>query len=170
MKKIFLGTLFLMLAMPVFCQNDLVSNLFNKYNGQEGFTVVNITGDMLKIFTQAEQDRRDTVLYSKLSEVRILSLNAASCDQKSSVDFRRDVYDKLDKTVYKEMINVKQKDEDVIIMMKEKDGHVFEILVISQGSNSALIQVKGDILLTELADMAGKMPMKGMEHFHKMNQ
>lgn len=169
MKKILFSMLFLALAMPVFCQNDLISNLFNKYNGQEGITIVNVTGDMLKIMSQAEQERRDTVLQSRLDAVRILSTEG-SCDQKSALDLRSEVYDKLDKSAYKEMISVKQDSEDVFIMMKEKDGHVSEILIISQGKNSALIQVKGDILLSELADLAGKMPMKGMEQFQKMNQ
>ncbi len=169
MKKIFLSTLFLALAMPVFCQNDLISNLFNKYNGQEGITIVNVTGDMLNIISQAEQERRDTVFQSRLDEVRILSTEG-NCDQKAALDLRSEVYEKLDKSVYKEMISVKQDSEDVFILMKEKNGHVSEILIISQGKNSALVQVKGDILLSEMAELADKMPMKGMEQFQKMNQ
>jgi hypothetical protein len=118
---------------------------------------------MLKLITQAEQERRDTVLNSKLSEIRILSLES-NCDKPVDLDLRRDIYDKLDKSQYKEMMSVKQQDEDVVILLKEVNGRIAEILIIAGGKNdNALIQIKGDMLLSEIADMAGKYQMKGME-------
>jgi hypothetical protein len=169
MKKTIVVMTFLLVSVSAFCQNDLISNIFNKYSGKEGFTTVSITGDMLKLMTQAEQERRDTVFNSKLTEVKILALEKNSCDQVPAIDLRTEVYDKLDKSVYKEMINVKQSNEDVVIMMKETNGHISEILIIAGGkSDNALIQVKGDLLLSEMAELAGKYPMQGFEHFRKL--
>jgi hypothetical protein len=98
-----------------------------------------------------------------LSEIRILSLES-NCDKPVDLDLRRDIYDKLDKSQYKEMMSVKQQDEDVVILLKEVNGRIAEILIIAGGKNdNALIQIKGDMLLSEIADMAGKYQMKGME-------
>ena len=161
MRKIIIGVMALLLAGMAFGQNDVVSAIFSKYAGVEGITTVNITGDMLKLIAQAEEGRQDTTFSSRLSEIKIMALEK-SCDKPASIDLRAEVYDKLDKSVYKEMMTVKQQGEDVIILVKELKGRIAELLIIVGGQEeNALIQVKGDILLSEMADMAGKYQMKG---------
>jgi hypothetical protein len=170
MKKILLGTVILCFTGLAFGQQDLVNSIFTKYSGVEGITSVNITGDMLKMFAQAEQQRMDTTFTSRLSEVRILSLEK-SCDQPPAVNFRTEIYDKLDRSVYKEMLSVKQAGEDVVILARELNGRISELLIIAGGQkDNALIQVKGDMLLSEMAGMAGKYQMKGFEHLKELER
>ena len=154
----------------VFAQKDLVSAVFDKYAGVEGFTIVNVTGDMLKLITQAEAELRDTTFTSTLSEVRILALEK-DCDKPVAINLRAELYDKLDKSVYKEMLSVKQEGEDIVILVKELNGRIAELLIIAGGQNeNALIQVKGDMLLSEMAGMAGKYQMKGFEQLKKLEK
>jgi len=170
MKKILLGLLALCLTGILFAQKDLVSAVFEKYAGIDGITTVNITGDMLKLFAQAEEQRRDTTFVSKLSEVRILALEK-NCNSPVALDLRSELYDKLDKSIYKEMLSVKQKGEDIVILMKEINGHIAEILIIAGGEDeNALIQVKGDMLLSEMANLADKYQMKGFEQLKKLEK
>lgn len=170
MKKLILGFSAILLTALGYAQTDLIGSVFEKYSGIEGFTTVNISGDMLKLMTQAEMQRRDTVFSSTLSEIRILAMED-ECDKPSGLNLKTEVYDKLDKSVYKEMLTVKQTDEDVVIMIKESEGRIKEMLVIVGGAdNNALIQIKGDMLLSELADMAGKYQMKGFEHLRKLEK
>jgi hypothetical protein len=170
MRKIIIGMMALCFSGMAFAQKDPVSAVFDKYAGVEGITTVNITGDMLKLISQAEEQRRDTVFTSKLSEVKILALEK-SCDKPATMDLRTELYDKLDKSVYKEMLTVKQNDEDVIILAKELKGRLAELLIIVGGKNeNALIQVKGDILLSELAGLADKYQMKGFEQLKKLEK
>jgi hypothetical protein len=152
-------------------QKDVVSAVFDKYAGAEGFTTVNISGDMLKLMAQAEQERRDTVISSKLTGVRILALEKGCEKPLATIDLRTEVYDKLDKSVYKEMMTVKQKDEDVLILVKENAGRIAELLLLVTGQDDhVMIQVTGDILLSEMADMAGKYPMKGFDQLMKLEK
>jgi hypothetical protein len=170
MKKIIIGLIGVCLTGMTFAQKDVVSAVFDKYAGNEGFTTVNISGDMLKLFAQAEEQRRDTTFTSKLSEVRILALEK-DCDKPATIDLRAEVYDKLDKSVYKEMMTVKQSDEDVIILVRESNGRIAELLIIVGGKDdNALIQVKGDMLLSEMADMAGQYQMKGFDHLKMLEK
>ncbi len=170
MKKILLGFVALCLTGWTFGQKDLVSTLFDKYNGAEGITIVNVSGDMLKLLTQAEQERRDTVFTSKLTELRVLATDK-SCDKPAVLDLRKEVYDKLDKSVYREMISVKEQGEDVVILVKEANGRISEMLIIAGGEKeNALVQIKGDLLLSELAGMAGKFPMMGFHELNKMEK
>jgi hypothetical protein len=153
-----------------FAQKDVVSAVFDKYAGVEGFTTVSITGDMLNLIAQAEEQRRDTTFTSKLTEVKILALEN-SCDKPAKLDLRTEVYDKLDKSAYKEMMTVKQNDEDVIILAKELKGRITELLIIVGGQDeNVLIQVKGDMLLSEMANMAGQYQMKGFEQLKKLEK
>jgi hypothetical protein len=170
MKKIIISVAALLLAGFTYAQKDLVSTVFEKYAGTEGITTVNVSGDMLKLFTQAEKDKSDADFTSSLSEIRILATDKG-CDKPVSIDFRSEIYDKLDKGLYKEMVSVKNTEEDVVIMMKESNGRIAEIIIIAGGKGeNALIQVKGDMLLNEMAEMAGKYQMKGFEQLKKLEK
>jgi hypothetical protein len=170
MKKIIFGILAMCLTGLACAQKDIVSAVFEKYAGVEGFTTVSLTGDMLKLITQAEEQRSDTTFTSKLSGIKILAAEK-DCDKPATIDLRAEVTDKLDKSVYKEMMTVKQSDEDVLILVKESNGRIAELLIIVGGKDdNALIQIKGDILLGELAEMAGKYQMKGFEQLKKLEK
>lgn len=170
MKKILFAMTAILISGATFAQKDLITSFFEKYSGQEGITIINVSGDMLKLMTDAEQERRDTVFTSKLSEVKVMALEK-NCEKPVSVDFRSEVYDKLDKSVYKEMMSVKQNEEDVFILVRESGNRISEILIIVGGQkDNALIQVKGDLLLSELADMAGKYQMKGLDQLRRLEK
>lgn len=169
MKKLILGIGVILIAASGYAQNDLISSVFEKYAGVEGITTVNISGDMLNMMAKAEMEKRDTIIQSKLSEIRILAVED-DCDKPVQLNLKSEVFEKLDKSVYKEMISVKKTDEDVVVLLKEANGRISEMLVIVGGPNdNALIQIKGDMLLSELSDMMGKFPMKGFDQFKKMD-
>lgn len=170
MKKIMIILAIMGMVGTTFAQKDPVSAVFDKYAGTEGFTTVNISGDMLNMMTKAEEERRDTSFQSKLSEIKIL-VREKTCDESAAPDFKTEVLDKIDKKVYKEMMTVKQEDENVIILVKESGGRISELLLVVSGKNdNVLIQAKGDMLLSEMADLAGKCQMKGFDQFRKMDK
>jgi hypothetical protein len=163
MKKLMIAIAACCLAGCTFAQKDQVSALFDKYNGKEGITVVNVTGDMLKLISQAEEQRRDTVFTSKLNEIKVLAVEK-SCDKPVNIDFKQELYDKLDKSLYKEMVSVKKEGQDVVVLFRENGERISEILIIVGGNeDNALVQVKGDMLMSEMADMFGKYQINGME-------
>jgi hypothetical protein len=171
MKKILFGLMALCLTGMAYAQKDVVSTVFEKYAGTPGYTTVNITGEMLNLVAHVEEQRRDTTFTSRLSEVKILALENGCDKPEASIDLRAEVYSKLDKSVYKEMLSVKQSDEDVVILAKEANGRIAELLIIVGGKdNNALIQIKGDMLLSEMAEMANHYDMKGFEHLKKFEK
>lgn len=170
MKKLIIGIVSLCFAGMSYGQHDIVSMVFDKYAGVDGFTTVSISGDMLKLLAQAEADRRDTTFASKLYEVKILALEK-DCDKPATIDLRAEVYDKLDKSVYKEMMTVKQSDQDVVILVKESNGRIAELLIIVGGQDeNALIRLKGDMVLSEMAEMADNYKVKGFEQLKKLEK
>jgi hypothetical protein len=162
--------LFLLICFTgvAFSQGDPVADLFKKYSGKDGFITVNITGDMLKLMAQMEQDKRDTVFQSSLQTINILTVEKSTDKSAPVVDFRAEISNKLDKLVYREMMSVKKADEDVTIMLREQGGIVAEILIIAGGkTDNALIQVKGSILLREMSDFTDNFKVRGFEYLKK---
>jgi hypothetical protein len=170
MKQILVILAIMGIAGTVCAQKDPVTAVFEKYAGTEGFTTINISGDMLNMITKAEEDRRDTTFQSKLTEIKIL-VREKNCDETAGPDLKTEVLDKIDKKVYKEMMTVKQEDENVIILVKESGGRISELLLVVSGKDeNVLIQAKGDMLLSEMADMAGKCQMKGFDQLRKLDK
>jgi hypothetical protein len=169
MKTLFLLLMTLSLAGTALGQKDPVSATFDKYSGKDGYTIVNITGEMLRMMAQIEEDRRDTTFLSKLNELKILVRE--KCSDQPVVNFRSEIYDKLDKSAYKEMMTVKEDDEDVAILVKESGGRISEFLIIVGGNkDNVLIQGKGNLLLNEIAKMTGGCHMKGLEHLKELEK
>ena len=171
MKKMMMILACICLAGMASAQKDPISAVFDKYSGKEGYTTVNISGDMLNMITQMQEERKDTTFQSKLSELRILARDKNCNNQAPVADLKTEVYDKIDKNIYKEMMTVKESDQDVVILVKEANGRISEFLLLVTGKDdNVLIQAKGDILMREMADLAGKFPMKGFDELKKMEK
>jgi hypothetical protein len=171
MKKVMIILAMACFAGTVFAQKDPVSAAFEKYDGKEGFTVVTLTGDMLNMFTKAAEEKHDTTFKSKITSLRILVREKEKAGASPVPDFKTEVYDKLDKQAYKEMMTVKQSDQNVVILVKENGGRISELLLMVTGQDdNVLIQAKGDMLLSEMADLGGKCQINGMDQLKKLEK
>lgn len=171
MKRLVVLLISAFFTVILLAQKDPVSVVFEKYSGKEGFISVNMTGDMLGLIMKMEEEKRDTTFRSKLTMVNILASEKGHDSPSEAVDFKAEVYEKIDRSVYKEMMTIKESDEEVAIMIKESNGEISELLVIVGGQKeNALIQVKGSIILGEVADIAGKSQMKGFEYLRNLEK
>jgi hypothetical protein len=159
MKRILIIALTLVSAGMAFGQKDPYQQVFDKYTGKEGITAVNINGDMLNMFTQA-----DSLITSKLTSIQVLAVEK-SCDKpQASVNFLNEISGILDKSVYKEMLNVKESDQEVHIYIKEQNGRISDMIIVVSGQkDNALVRIQGDMLLSEMSKMMSQTPMKGFE-------
>jgi hypothetical protein len=170
MKKLMIILAMVSFTGTMFAHKDPVSAAFDKYNGKEGFTTVSLTGDMLNMITKAAGESHDTTFQSKLTSVRILVREKGKSGSEMP-DFKTEVYDKIDKQAYKEMMTVKEADQDVVMLVKENGGRISEFLLLVTGKDdNVLIQAKGDMLLREMADLGGKCQLKGFEQLKKFDK
>ncbi len=128
MKKVMIILAMACFAGTVFAQKDPISAAFEKYDGKEGFTTVTLSGDMLNMFTKAAEEKHDTTIQSKITSLRILVREKGKSEGTVAPDFKTEVYDKLDKQAYKEMMTVKKSDQNVVILVKENGGRISEIV------------------------------------------
>ena len=160
MKNLILIITTLIFSITLFGQ-DPVNDVFNQYAGKEGFTTVNITGELFKMLVKMKADSTHCKnLSTRIDEVKILAQEDGT---KSDVNFHDLIYNKLNKKDFKELLTVKESDENVNILAKESNGRIREFLLIVSGKENVLISIKGDILLSELDDLSDSIDLKGFE-------
>ncbi|MBN2274378.1 MAG: DUF4252 domain-containing protein [Bacteroidales bacterium] len=173
MKKIIVS---LMVAITtvystaVIAQQDPVSKLFGRYAGKEGFTSVYVTGDMLKMASNCDPENQDLSFLSRLTEVRVLAQECAE-GQSSELNFHAEIWPNLDHTAYKELLIVKEKDQDVKIVARENGDVITEFLIIVSGSDeNVLVQIKGSINLNELDKLSDSFDIEGFDQLKKLEE
>jgi hypothetical protein len=157
MKKVIFVLIISGLTHFVNAQADPVSKVFNKYAGAEGFTTVNIPGVMLKMAARMDPQNKDMEFISKLNEVKILTQETKTPGYED-LNLYEEVYKQLDKSLYKELLIVSEKDEHVNMLVREDNGIISEFLMIVSGSDeNVLISIKGEIELDELGGLSGSI-------------
>jgi hypothetical protein len=165
----------LVLITSVFCtvviaQQDPVSKLFDKFAGKEGFTTVYVTGDLLKMAAKCDPDNKDLGFLSRLTEVRVLAQECKE-GQASGINFHAEIWPNLDQSAYKELLIVKEKDQDVKMLARENGNTISEFLIIVSGiDENVLVQIKGDLNLNEMDKLSDSFDFKGFDQLKKLEE
>lgn len=124
-----------------------VDRLFQKYSDKEGYTCISISGNLLNFAARLENDKgKDRDIEAKITEVRILTSKE---DNDEKVNFHDVVMKGLDLSDYEEMMRVKETGQDMRMLVRTEGRRVKEFLLVTGGEDNALIQVKGDMSLSD---------------------
>jgi len=163
MKKLLLSFVVITFTFMANAQSDPVNEVFSRYANQEGFTVVNISGDMFNMLKDLDKGDDDLQkLSGSVSDFKILVHEG-----KANADFpgfHELIYNKLDKGAYKELMTVKNHNQDVNFMVKQDGDYISELLMIVSGDDDVLMRLKGHFKMSDLAGIAGSMNIAGMEN------
>jgi len=171
MKKLSLIILVSVFPLLVFSQHPSVNKLFEKYAEKDGFTTVYISKNLFKMIGDMNLDDPDVdELVDKLETIKIL---ASDCEfiNEDNLNFYEEIMDELPVEEYEELLVVKEKDQDVKFLAKEKNGIITELLLVVGGKdNNALICITGNINLKHISKLASSMEGTGMEHLKKLEE
>ena len=159
MKKVFFVLIICGLTHLLNGQTDPVSKIFNQYAGEEGFTTVNLSAGMFKLLAKMDPDDKDLQKVSGLKEIKILTQEGRYGIYKD-LNFYEEIYNQLDKSLYKEMMVVKEKDEHVNMLVREDDGVISEFLmIVTSDDENVLISIKGEIDLENIDELTGSIDL-----------
>ena len=154
----------------VFSQQSPVDKLFDKYSGKDGFTTVYITQYMFEMFRNVETNDKDfDNLVKGLKSIRILSVE----DKKAipaNTNFFKEIMKDLPVDQYKELMVVKEKDQEVKFLIKENQGKIVEFLLVSGGKDNTLICIQGNIDMKSLSKLSKSLNINGMKPLEKMDK
>jgi len=164
MKRIFIGGMLIMLTLFTMGQTSAVDKVFDKYSGKEGYTTVYISSFMFNMLNSLETDDPEFDEFKKAT-AGIQSIKILTQDGGDSEAFGAELLEMLPRSEYKEMMVVKDQDEDVLFLAREENGKITEfLLIVSGGGEDALIVIQGDIDLESIASIASGLDMPGFEN------
>lgn len=162
MKTNILIITWLLISSAVSAQTA-VDKLFDKYSGKDGFTTVYISQYMFDMFKDVQTNDQDfDNLVKGLKSIRILNLEDPS-KLPAGVNFYDEVMKSLPIKDYKELMVIKEKDQNVKFLVKEENGKISELLLISGGKDNALICIQGNIDIKSIAKLSKSLSIQGMK-------
>jgi hypothetical protein len=170
MKKILIILWILFLSLNTKAQSP-VDKLFDKYAEKDGFTTIVITQYMFDMFKSSNtSDKEFDDLVRNLKSIRILTVG----DKKNvpaGINFFKEIMKELPVQQYKELMAVKEKDQQVKFLVKENSqGRIAELLLITGGEDNVLICIQGDIDMKSLSKLSKNLNIGGMKSLEKMDK
>ena len=157
-----------MLTLLAMAQNSAVDKVFDKYSGKDGYTTVYISSFMFNMLNSLETGDPEYNEFKKAT-AGIKSIKILTQDGGDSKAFGAELLEMLPRSEYKEMMVVKDQDEDVLFLAREEGGKITEFLLIVSGDGEdALIAIQGDIDLESIASIAAGMDMPGLENLEDL--
>ena len=178
MKKVVVLLLCSMITVTLAAQVSPVDKLFDKYAGQEGYTMVYITKYMFSMFAQLNDKESDKdaeelgKVLGKLDNIKILAVDDEA-SIKGKVNFYDEIMKELPRNEYNELMVVKEKDSDVVFLAREVKGVIVELLLIAGGtsnSDNVLISIQGVIDLENIAKISKGLGIEGMKSLEELEK
>lgn len=155
MKKLAITVALILWITNIHAQRS-IDRLFEKYSDSDDFTCITVSGNLLNIAAQLDDDGDNHDIDAKITEVRIL---AQKDHNSGSVNFHDLVMRDINQGDYEEFMRVKESDSDLRVMVRTKGKRITEFLLVTGGDENAVIQVKGDMSISDarrLCDNARK--------------
>jgi hypothetical protein len=92
-------------------------------------------------------------------------------EKKDGRTLYQEVFSTLPKNQFEELMTIRDKDNDMRFMVKEVNGKINELLMISGSPDSFMIlSLTGEIDLNKVSKLGSKMNVKGLEKLEKMEE
>ena len=152
-------------------QNDVVTKLFNDYYDDDNFTKISVSSKMFELFTNIEPgDENEEEILEAISKLKGLKV-IASDSVPNSNKLYADAVKKISGNGYEELMEVKDAEEDMKFMIKEKEGIIEELVMVVGGNkNFFILSLYGEIDLKKISKLSKSMNVKGMEYLKQLDE
>ncbi|MCH6232727.1 DUF4252 domain-containing protein [Cognataquiflexum rubidum] len=174
-KRIIPMIMMTLLVSGVQAQDDAITKFFSKYMEDENFSRVYISPKMMQMAggflksasEESDQEAEDLgELISKVRGIRILS-----ADTPNGKNLYQEAMATLNKNKYEDLMDVADKGSNVKFMVREENGLVKELLMISgSGESFTLLSMLGNFTYQDLNILADKTNMPGMKEYKSGNK
>ena len=169
--KNFIAIILCFLTVGVFGQSAGVASYIEKYGDNSEFTTITVNKKMFQMLATAANGDKDMdpdvkEMIDNLDELKILTT-------KSGIGTHYKEANKLiEGDGFEELMNVKDKGDNVRFMVKDSDGGniVDELIMIVSGEEFVLLDFIGKIDLTKVAKLGKSINMGGLEHLEKIKE
>jgi len=156
-------------------QDDAIVKFFSKYMEDERFSRVYISPKMMQMaggFLKsggAETDKEAKELGELISKVR--GIRILSAEKLDGQAIYKEAMGTLTRNKYEDLMDVADKGSNIKFMVREENGRVMELLMISGSKESfTLLSMLGNFTYKDLNILADKTTIPGMQEYGKGNK
>jgi Domain of unknown function (DUF4252) len=157
MKRVIIQFVFILFVSGFVAQSQSIDHLFNTYGGEKDVVSLYIPGFLCRIGAAlGDLDEPERELLNSIRSVRILVSDNDELNR--HVNFVREINYRGHRSDYSCLLEVHDSGNDVVIMGKERNGQVSELLIVVGGDDNAVICIKGRMdkdLLDALYEVTG---------------
>ena len=157
-------------AQFAIAQNKPIDRLFEKYADREGFTTVFISKDMFKLFAKLDSGNSDEFTKAVAGVEGIKILTAEGTDLNHKINFFDELRNQIPFNEYSTLLSVKEKGQELRMMVKEEGGRITEFLMLGGGDDNVLISIVGDIDLNSISKISGGLNIQGLQNLDKIDK
>jgi len=170
-RVIFNAFILVMISLNAFAQRNPVDKLFEKYSGKDGFTTILISSKMFSMFSDMEAGDDDVnKMIKNIESIKILTTDDESLLD-PGINFYKEIMDELSLDEYEELMVIKEKDQDIKFLIKEKEDIIVELLLVIGGEgNNTLISIRGIIDLKSISRLSKSMNIQGLDELEKIDE
>lgn len=163
MKNIIIVALIATLPSLALGQNKSIEKFYNKYKAQENVTDINLQGWVLELAASFSDDGSEKVL-EKISKLRVLVIEEGNLIK--SGEYNQLIKD-VKKDAFEELMQFKDGNDKVDIMMREKGNKITNVLLVARGNDSfIMLSLEGLLDWKDLKSL--EIDVEGAEHLKKL--
>ncbi|MCA6379307.1 MAG: DUF4252 domain-containing protein [Cytophagales bacterium] len=170
MKKVMVGVVMMvLLSVAAQAQNDVIAKFFNKYDGDESFSKVSISGKMFSMMANIDGNTEDEkAMISAISKIKGLKILKKD-DARNSRELYKEALSMVPAGQFEELMIVRDKDKDMKFFTKESGGKISELVMVLGGNEEFLVMsLFGEIDLKEMGKIGKSVNIDGLQNLDKM--
>ncbi len=169
MKKLIVGLVLIAGSVTVQAQNDAIARFFSKYQDDEAFSQVTISGKMFSMMAnlsgETEDEKAMIKAISKIKGLRILSKS----ETRDSRQLYKEAIAAIPVKDFEELMTIRDKDKDMKFFTKEAGGKISELVMIMGGNDEFMVlTLFGEIDLKEMSKIGKAVSIDGLENLEKI--
>ncbi len=172
MKKIVLKLIVgLIVCLPIISKGQSsIDKLYKKYADKEGFVSVNISKEMLEMFTDVENVRgeKGEDVREAMNDLQGLQILTYEPEGEPEFDFLKEIEKTLPMEDFDEIMVVKSKEGSVrFLVRKEKNDKISEMIMIANEGKKevTVMSFLGNMDLETISRISKGMNIQGMDEF-----
>jgi hypothetical protein len=169
MKKSVVVVAMVMMTVVANAQDNAISKFFTKYQDDDSFSLVNISGKMFNMMANIEgTTAEDKAMISAVSKIRGLKILTKS-GARNSRELYKEAMDMIPTKEFEELMSIREKDKDMKFFTKEAAGKISELVMVMGGNEEFMVlSIFGEIDLKEMSKIGKSVNIDGLKNLDKI--
>jgi hypothetical protein len=169
MKKLMIGAVMLLFSIAANAQNDAIAKFFTKYQNDESFSQVTISGKMFSMMANISGDTpEEKAMINSISKIKGLKILSKS-EARNSRELYKEAISMIPTNNFEELMSIRDKDKDMKFFTKEAGGKISELVMVMGGNEEFMVlTLFGEIDLKDISKIGKSVNIEGLENLEKV--